>query len=166
MQLLTVVTWKTLIMEMLTSAVQYSSPSLPTAVTQGSSWWGLRLVSVKPTGNGLEMHQPANVSLFVLAIIYVFVSEECIVRTHTPSGQRIYSKVDILFLPHAAVDCGDLEDPDNGDVDFSSTIFKSVATYSCDTGFILVGVTTRVCQADGKWSGDAPTCERKHSQAM
>ncbi len=78
MQLLTVVTWKTLIMEMLTSAVQYSSPSLPTAATQGSSWWGLRLVSVKPTGNGQERHQPVNVSLFILVTSYVFVSEELV----------------------------------------------------------------------------------------
>ena len=43
----------------------------------------------------------------------------------------------------------------------------TVATHSCNTGFALVGDTTRTCmdddQADivGVWSGSAPTCERK-----
>ena len=42
----------------------------------------------------------------------------------------------------------------------------SVATFSCNTGFALVGQTTRVCEdtnegaaTTGTWSGTAPTCE-------
>ncbi len=66
LQLLTVATWMILKTERLTSPLQYSSPGLLTAATQGSSWWELRLVSVKPMGNGPEKHQLANVSLFVL----------------------------------------------------------------------------------------------------
>lgn len=33
-----------------------------------------------------------------------------------------------------------------------------IATYSCEVGFSLVGTATRTCQADGSWSGTAPTC--------
>ena len=44
-------------------------------------------------------------------------------------------------------------------------ILRTVATYSCNTGFDLVGQTTRVCEdtnggtlTTGTWSGSAPTC--------
>ena len=36
-----------------------------------------------------------------------------------------------------------------------------VATYTCDSGFTLVGDPTRICGSDGTWSGMSPTCERK-----
>ena len=59
----------------------------------------------------------------------------------------------------AVVDCGTLEDPANGQVDTSGgTTFGSLANYTCDASFILLGVTTRMCQADEQWSGDEPTC--------
>ena len=42
----------------------------------------------------------------------------------------------------------------------------SVAIYTCNVGFVLVGQTTRVCEdtnggtvTTGTWSGSAPTCE-------
>ena len=56
------------------------------------------------------------------------------------------------------VDCGALLDPVNGQVMLSGTVLRSVATYSCNTGYSLVGNSTRVCQADGMWSGSA-SCE-------
>ena len=60
------------------------------------------------------------------------------------------------------IDCGRLTAPKNGDISFSrGTLFGSVATYNCDSPFQLVGVVTRVCQADGTWSGEAPICECK-----
>ncbi len=61
-----------------------------------------------------------------------------------------------------AIDCGSLSGPDNGDVVFSSTTFRSIARYSCESGFGLVGVTVRTCEANGEWSGTAPTCQSEH----
>ena len=46
----------------------------------------------------------------------------------------------------------------NGTVTFS-TEFNSEATYTCDTGFDLLGNNTRTCQADRRWSGEEPLCE-------
>ncbi len=66
----------------------------------------------------------------------------------------------LMAILSTAVDCGDLDDPAYGDVDFTTTTFRSKATYSCNEGFFLVGVKTRVCQSNGKWSGDAPVCKR------
>ena len=66
-----------------------------------------------------------------------------------------------MMLPIlTVVDCGNLTDPDNGQVNHTAgTTFGQNATYSCDTGYNLVGNSTRVCQATGNWSGSAPTCQ-------
>ena len=65
-----------------------------------------------------------------------------------------------------------MQAPENGgvtialDADSLNFGLGSVATYSCNTGSILVGQTTRVCEdtnggtvTTGTWSGSAPTCE-------
>ena len=58
-----------------------------------------------------------------------------------------------------AVDCGTLTDPASGRVNHTAgTAFGQTATYSCNTGYNLVGSSTRTCQAIGLWSGSAPTC--------
>ena len=65
-----------------------------------------------------------------------------------------------IFLIYADVDCGNLNDPANGSVNHTSgTTFGQTATYSCNTGYNLVGDSIRTCQATGVWSGSAPTCE-------
>ena len=58
------------------------------------------------------------------------------------------------------VDCGSLTNPANGSVNHTAgTTVGQTATYSCNTGYNLVGNSTRTCQATGNWSGSAPTCE-------
>ena len=58
-----------------------------------------------------------------------------------------------------AVDCGTLTNPDNGRVDTpQGTTFNQVATYTCNSGYELVGNMTRTCQADGMWSESEPFC--------
>ncbi len=46
-------------------------------------------------------------------------------------------------------------------VDVTTTTFGSTATYTCNTGYMLTGDTTRTCGAGGQWSSSAPTCNRK-----
>ena len=65
-----------------------------------------------------------------------------------------------IFLLLTAVDCGTLNNPANGQVSHTGrTTYRQTATYSCDTGYNLVGVSTRTCQATGAWSGSVPTCQ-------
>ena len=59
----------------------------------------------------------------------------------------------------SVVDCGELMAPENGTVSTSpDTTFTSTATYSCNDGYTLEGVTTRTCLASGSWSDCVPTC--------
>ena len=65
----------------------------------------------------------------------------------------------MVYYTLTAVDCGNLTDPHNGQVDHTAgTTLGQTATYSCNTGYNLVGDSTRTCQATGNWSGSAPTC--------
>ena len=64
----------------------------------------------------------------------------------------------IVLHTCTAVDCGAPEDLANGMIRALYTVYRSVITYSCDYGYILIGVQTRTCQEDGRWSGQSPTC--------
>lgn len=65
-----------------------------------------------------------------------------------------------------AVDCGDLKDPVNGKVDFTTTGFGAIARYRCSKGFRIVGDNSRTCKSDGTWSGSAPICQRKKTMMI
>ncbi len=56
------------------------------------------------------------------------------------------------------VNCGPLNHPVNGFVSFTGTTFGLTATYTCDTGFELIGFSSRVCEIIGSWSGEEPVC--------
>ena len=72
-----------------------------------------------------------------------------------------------MFLILTVVDCGTLTNPANGQVSHTAgTTFGQTATYSCDTGYNLVGDSIRRCQADGMWSGNEPTCISKSNKTV
>ncbi len=57
------------------------------------------------------------------------------------------------------MDCGLLKDPTGGEVNLTGSRIGDMATYECYQGYDLSGLQTRICQKDGTWSGEAPTCE-------
>ncbi|XP_019857190.1 PREDICTED: uncharacterized protein LOC100638611 isoform X13 [Amphimedon queenslandica] len=58
------------------------------------------------------------------------------------------------------VNCSELiVDSEELSVSYNSTTYNSTATYSCESGFNLVGATKRTCLNSGNWSGDPPSCE-------
>ena len=68
---------------------------------------------------------------------------------------------------YAVIDCGSLPDIPNGNVSYSSgTTFGSVAMYSCEPGYMLMGSLNHTCQADGDWSDYVPFCESKEFDAI
>ena len=81
--------------------------------------------------------------------------------------EQPYDKCTSVFLLLIAVNCGSLSNPSNGRVSHTAgTTYQQTATYSCNTGYNLVGSSTRMCQATGVWSGSAPTCQSMYMLQM
>lgn len=53
--------------------------------------------------------------------------------------------------------CPILTPPTNGSVIFTTRV-GDMAHYGCDTDFQLLGEDKRVCQANGTWTGQDPSC--------
>ncbi|XP_056378601.1 CUB and sushi domain-containing protein 3 isoform X6 [Hyla sarda] len=54
--------------------------------------------------------------------------------------------------------CGDPGIPANGKREGKSFIFQSEVSFICNPSYVLVGSETRICQAEGSWSGSPPRC--------
>ena len=59
--------------------------------------------------------------------------------------------------------CEPLDNPENGMVTLTSTLENSIAVYSCENGYQLVGEGSRTCERNsstipGVWSGNEPMC--------
>ena len=55
--------------------------------------------------------------------------------------------------------CGDPETIANGSLQFSSVSFGSIATYTCDFGFLMSGYSTSICVGNKQWSHSPPACQ-------
>ncbi|KFZ56718.1 P-selectin, partial [Antrostomus carolinensis] len=62
-----------------------------------------------------------------------------------------------------AITCPVLSAPDQGEMNCSHLhgdfTFGSTCSFSCQTGFTLMGPESRECTATGTWTGDSPRCE-------
>ena len=74
---------------------------------------------------------------------------------------HLLGDVFIYCYMHTLVDCGSLENPTNGQVDFTATFGGSIANYTCNQGYLLCGAESRICQSNGSWSGSPPDCISK-----
>ena len=66
-----------------------------------------------------------------------------------------------LWYVTTVIDCGELSPPTYGTVSVTSTTYTSVANYSCNTGYDLVGGNESVCLITGVWSAPQPQCRSK-----
>ena len=72
----------------------------------------------------------------------------------------IHYGIAVCITPSIEIACDSLISPSNGNVVVDGSGVGTVATYSCDTGYTLEGVSMRTCQnsADPTWSGSPPSC--------
>ena len=90
-----------------------------------------------------------------------------IIRSHIIAELPIIHR--LAFQTHQSLpsssyivsNCDDLQSPNNGSIKLTGTSFGDTATYSCDMGFMLLGESTRTCEAGSFWSGVVPFCSRK-----
>ena len=69
--------------------------------------------------------------------------------------------VKYFTLCPAVVDCGTPPTVTHGFTTLSrGTELGSVATYSCESQYVLAGSSTRECAEDSEWSGQSPVCKR------
>ncbi len=87
---------------------------------------------------------------------------ECFTNVYVQYTQLTCLHMNVLL----AVDCGFLNNIANGQVSTSSgTTFMMTATYTCNTGYNIVGSESRTCGASGTsgvWSGEPPVCNCKY----
>ncbi|XP_035699728.1 MAM and LDL-receptor class A domain-containing protein 1-like [Branchiostoma floridae] len=57
----------------------------------------------------------------------------------------------------SGVQCPALAVPDNGVLNGGNS-YQDVVQFTCNHGYQLIGDSSRTCQADGTWTGAAPTC--------
>lgn len=57
-------------------------------------------------------------------------------------------------------ECPDIPEQALGAVTISSRFFGGRADYSCQHGYHVVGLQSRLCQADGHWAGQEPACKQ------
>ena len=73
------------------------------------------------------------------------------------------------YVRLVVINCGNLTDPDDGQVAFTpgvvatiDTGFGATAAYTCIEGYSLLGNSVRTCQEIGVWDGAEPTCMCKY----
>ncbi len=80
------------------------------------------------------------------------------VGTRGSSSTTVSEAVTTSFVSSSTNTCimSKIGAPFNGEVSFDG----STATYTCHTGYTLVGSVSRTCDS-GNWSSTVPTCESK-----
>ncbi|XP_072548530.1 CUB and sushi domain-containing protein 3 isoform X2 [Salminus brasiliensis] len=91
------------------------------------------------------------------------------VRFTCPTGHTLYGSAERICFPNGTwsgrqptckpVQCGNPGSPPNGRVSrIDGTSFSHSVVYSCVDGYRLSGSPSRLCLANGTWSGSEPNC--------
>lgn len=61
----------------------------------------------------------------------------------------------------SVIRCGYVGSISNGNVTVTKSSYNGTASFECDTGYEMIGVSQRICQLNGKWSERNPECVSK-----
>ncbi|XP_064386513.1 sushi, von Willebrand factor type A, EGF and pentraxin domain-containing protein 1-like [Halichondria panicea] len=86
------------------------------------------------------------------------------IATSTCQANTTWSRPPECRANVTALACTDLMDLVNGGITYDMETINNrpvdtVATYTCNTGYTLIGGSTSTCGSDGVWSGSPPKCE-------
>jgi hypothetical protein len=141
----------------------YGTPTLASRQCQGDGTWSGSEPLCKPVDCG-PPPSVANTKVDAPSTTYNATAKYTCDTGTSPSASTVltcqstgrWTAVTFVCDP---VDCGAPPKLDNGLVSAPSTTYNTVASYSCSQGFSLSGLDQRTCQANGAWSGAAPTCQ-------
>ena len=79
-------------------------------------------------------------------------------------GVFISVRVWVIFAVLYFLECPTLTNPNNGMLNCSLggdgfASYGDTCYFTCNNGYELIGSATRICQADGWWSGSHPRCD-------
>ena len=58
------------------------------------------------------------------------------------------------------VNCGDPGAPPNGVRSEGTFALDSTVTFTCNSGYTLIGAQSLTCRSNAQWSGARPTCRQ------
>ncbi|KAI8479445.1 hypothetical protein Bbelb_428150 [Branchiostoma belcheri] len=96
----------------------------------------------------IELNQPF-ISVLCLGMMGRYVG------VRLPGASRVLSLCEVQI--YLADRCPPLCPPTNGTMR-GFNYFGDVITFTCDSGYRLVGASSLTCQTDASWTGTAPTC--------
>ena len=70
-----------------------------------------------------------------------------------------------IYLFNVEIRCDDLSTPANGSITSCSSGRGGVSyegdtcSFTCETGYGIIGIDPRTCQSDGSWNGSDTVCE-------
>ena len=88
--------------------------------------------------------------------VYVHLVPLASIAVNVSLNLSIVEQVSGSFF--VVINCRSLTDPINGRVMIDGTVFNSMATYTCNKGYTLIGEEIRICLGIGFWSGSDPIC--------
>ena len=116
----------------------------------------------------IELRDQRPLTLVISVLCCKVMSSECAWRmrpgleSHLPVSVSSNFIPDVPFLYYyllsAETTCPDLPNPVNGIVDIQGNTPGGSAVYLCNPGLSLIGSSRRICNVDGTWSGEPPTC--------
>ena len=86
-------------------------------------------------------------------------------HTHVCNNKQ-YTYAWYVKILDVDIQCDDLSAPANGEITSCSSGRVGVGyegdtcSFTCNTGYELIGSDTRTCQSDGSWSGSDDVCRR------
>jgi len=113
------------------------------------SWRWTNLYKEYPTG--WVIHSSKRDSHYRLSIIYAKLEDSGYFNCSTPRGQQ-----NSLVISVTTLSCPHIETSDILKVNTSATNIGTTVSFSCPTGFVLIGSDTQECRDDGTWSSPTP----------
>ena len=95
---------------------------------------------------------------------FVQITYQCVPGFELVGKDTRYCQSDGTWTPSelptcVPVQCPIPDSPVNGKAMFTAVAYKSVVSYECKYGFMIVGNATRTCGEDKSWGGADPECK-------